>query len=483
MLKRISDPISALSRLVAKVGHSQDYTLRSKVNRSDELGKLALGIDTMLARIEQYRIEELERAANKLSESENRYNTLVENVPVGVLQLDEQGNCHFANRELWRMLRKPEGEYQQLQLGQLAGRSYQDAVAKMLANTLSGRPVAQIELCTDDGEEPLWLALDMNALHAADDHICGAVCTVLDITERKRHEAELRLAASVFEASKDAILITNAEGVILSVNHAFTEITQFDEADVLGQKPTMLGSSNTSHGFYRDMWLELLSCGYWSGELINRRKDGELYYAGLSISAVRNNLGQIVNFVGVSRDITDIKQESERIKYLAHYDGLTGLPNRTLFYDRAKIEMARARRDKTSFALMFIDLDKFKWVNDTLGHSVGDALLIEVANRLSSVIRENDTASRFGGDEFVLLITNVTQDKAEKIADSLLGHLAGPAVCLGQQVTITPSIGVSMWTPAVDDIDTLVKQADEAMYIAKRDGRNCIRYFDKALSA
>ncbi|MGR5237931.1 diguanylate cyclase domain-containing protein [Vibrio alfacsensis] len=478
MLKQIVDPIAALSNLVSKVGSSQDYSLRSHVQRSDELGDLANGLDTMLARIESYHQDEQRRAANKLSESENRYNTLVESVPVGVLQFDEYGDCNFANRMLWQVLRKPVGECQQLQLAQLASHAYQDAVGNMLVQTLTGQATEPLEFCMEEGENPIWLALDMNPLYTADSHINGAVGTILDITERKRHESELRLAASVFEASNDAILITNAEGIIVSTNQAFSKITQYTEAEALGQKPSLVASSNTPHGLYQDMWYELLNHGRWNGELINRRKDGELYYAWLSIAAVKNHVNQIINYVGISRDITDVKQENERIQYLAHYDGLTGLPNRTLFYDRAKIEIARACRDKTSFAVMFIDLDKFKRVNDTLGHAVGDALLIEVAKRLSSVTRANDTVSRFGGDEFVILITNVNSDKADHVANALLERLTGDAQCLGHQIAITPSIGVSVWSSEVNDIDTLVKQADDAMYRAKRDGRNCIRYFN-----
>ncbi|RJX68426.1 diguanylate cyclase [Vibrio sinensis] len=483
LLKHIADPIAALSQLVSNVGRSQNYSLRSKIQRSDELGKLATGLDTMLERIERYHLDEQLRAANKLSESESRYNTLVESVPVGVLQFDENGNCNFANRMLWQVIRRPIGEYQQLQLAQLACKSYQDAVTNMLTQTLNGQVMEPLEFCMQDGDSSIWLALDMNPLYTADDQINGAVGTILDITERKRHEIDLRLAASVFEASNDAIVITNAEGLIVSTNQAFSRITQYSELDALGKKPSILASSNTPHGLYQEMWLELKNHGRWNGELINRRKDGELYYAWLSIAAVKNQANEIINYVGISRDITDVKQENERIQYLAHYDGLTGLPNRTLFYDRANIEIARARRDTTSFALMFIDLDRFKWVNDTLGHSVGDALLIEVANRLSEVTRANDTVSRFGGDEFVLLITNVTSEKAYKVAVTLLEHLSGEAWCLGHSVTITPSIGISMWSSGIDDIDTLVKQADDAMYHAKRAGRNCIRYFQTELSA
>ncbi|MGL4476426.1 MAG: diguanylate cyclase domain-containing protein [Shewanella sp.] len=477
LLKLVTDPIDTLSALVNKVGKSQDYSLRSTIQRTDELGALARGLDTMLERIERYHHQEQVQAANKLSESESRYNTLVESVPVGVLQLNHQGQCDFANRMLWKILRSPTGKSEDLHLEQLASSKYQAALKQLMEQTLNGQSTEPLEFCLNGCDDNIWLAVEMNPLYSAEHQICGAVATVLDISERKQHEVELRLAASVFEASNDAILITNADGIILSSNQAFTRITEYQEADVLGKTPSFLSAGDTHSDFYGNMWRQLLQKGDWSGELVNRRKNGEPYYAWLSITAVRNYANIVTNYVGISRDITGFKQENDRIKYLAHYDGLTGLPNRTLFYDRARIEMARAERENTTFALMFIDLDKFKWVNDTLGHAVGDALLIEVAKRLTEIIRKSDTVARFGGDEFVLLISAVNNQQALALAQKLLRHVAGEAQCKGHNLSITPSIGLSMWTELTQDIDTLLKQADEAMYNAKREGRNCIHQY------
>ncbi|MCP9758034.1 diguanylate cyclase [Aquitalea sp. S1-19] len=483
LLVDIADPITQLSVLMAKVAADQDYSLRSSVVRADELGALAQGLDTMLSHIERYRSDELHRAEAKLSESENRYNTLVESVPVGVVQLERDGSLAFANRMFWHIAGQPPGLYAGESVLAFVHPDDRAALFALFRSVMSGQPVAELAFRLQGAGGTRWVALEFNALRGLDGRVQGAVGTLLDITERRHNETQLRLAASVFEASHEAIMITDADGRIVSTNRAFTRINEYAVDEVAGLTPAVLSAGSTLPEVYRDMWQKLAHEGAWSGELLNRRKSGATYTAWVSIAAVCDGNGQTSNYIGISRDITGIKEENDRIAYLAHYDGLTGLPNRTLFYDRARVELARAQRDGLGFAVVFIDLDRFKWVNDTLGHAVGDALLREVACRLEAGVRASDTVSRFGGDEFVLLLCAVQVEEAAAIADKLLAEVGGEAICGGHALYITPSIGLSLWSPQTPDLESLIREADEAMYLAKRGGRNKVCIYEHGVPA
>ena len=244
-----------------------------------------------------------------------------------------------------------------------------------------------------------------------------------DITDQKSAEEALKLSACVFTATDEGIMITDADGTIMDVNQAFTDISGYDKADVVGQKATILNSGKQTPGFYASMWRALKREGVWRGEVWNRTKDGEIYPVLLTISDVTDSDGNICNYVGLFSDISKIKEYEQELKQLAQYDGLTGLPNRSLLADRLKQAMARARRHDQTIAIAFIDLDGFKAVNDTHGHAAGDQLLIEISNRLKSLLREEDTLARIGGDEFVAVVTDLkTQDDClgtlERILDA-----------------------------------------------------------------
>lgn len=484
LLRDVIEPISRLSYLMKQVADSQDYSLRSHIQRGDELGDLARGFDGMLEHIEAYRADEVRRSESRLSESESRYNTLVESVPVGVLQLDSTGQFIFANRMFWLMLGQDSCRYDQLSELAFCHPEYRPALAILFQAALSGRCEAPLEMRVHDREgEEVWVAIEVTPLLHAGGTVSGVVGTVLDISQRRRDEARLRLAASVFEASHEAIIITDPEGLIISTNRAFNRITEYSADEVLGCKAALLSAGSTPPEVYAEMWQQLHQTGIWNGELLNRRKSGATYPAWVSIAAVYDAAGQTCNYISLSRDITGIKEENQRIQYLAHYDGLTGLPNRTLFYDRARVELARAQRDGLGFAVLFIDLDRFKWVNDTLGHAVGDALLREVARRLEAGVRASDTVSRFGGDEFVLLLSAMPAEEAAAIAAKLLAEVGGEAICGGHALYITPSIGLSLWSPQTSDLESLIREADEAMYQAKRSGRNKVCIYEHGVPA
>ncbi|NRF94443.1 EAL domain-containing protein [Paenibacillus frigoriresistens] len=295
----------------------------------------------------------------------------------------------------------------------------------------------------------------------------------MDITERKKSEKKLQLHARVFETASEGIMITDTKGTILSVNPAFSETTGFTEAEALGRTPRMLNSGVQDAEFYIQMWASIHEKGSWQGEVWNKRKNGEIYPEWLTINTVRNENGKISNYVGVFTDITERKLSEENLKYLAHYDVLTGLPNRFLFHDRLSHAIAQANRQGHWAALMFIDLDHFKLINDTLGHAVGDQLLQNASKRLESCVRTSDTVSRLGGDEFTVILPHIDEtEDALLVAQKILEELALPFLIAEQELFITASIGISIYPFNGADSETLIKQADSAMYRAKEQSNN-----------
>jgi len=295
---------------------------------------------------------------------------------------------------------------------------------------------------------------------------------------------EIQLAATVFDASSDAIFITDSDNLIISVNAAFCEITGYSAEDVIGQAPEILNSGRHDAGFYHAMWRDLLETGRWNGEVWNRRKNGEIFAELLTINAVKNYRGEISHYVSIFADITEHKQTEEHVRHLAHYDALTNLPNRTLFNDRLGQALINAQRDNGRAAVMFLDLDRFKNINDTLGHGIGDLLLQEVAVRLTGCVRQGDTVSRLGGDEFVVLLPELNDEKdARLVAQKLLNAAAFPMILEGHELHISASIGISYYPMDGVNTETLMKNADVAMYRAKEEGRNNYQFYHASMNA
>lgn len=290
------------------------------------------------------------------------------------------------------------------------------------------------------------------------------------------------LMGRVFENAAEGVMITDPNGVILSVNQAFSDFTGYSAAEVIGHTPALLRSGRQSEAFYRHMWLALQNEGQWEGEIWNRRKDGKNYLEWLTISAVRDDGGSVTHYVAVFSDITTEKENEERLYHLAHYDLLTDLPNRMLFYDRLRQGLLRARRNRRRVAIMFLDLDGFKQVNDALGHSAGDELLRQVARRLAGVLRASDTVARFGGDEFTLAIPDLgPTDDMGRVAQKIIETVAKPYYLGSNRVQITTSIGISLYPQHGDDPDSLITRADMAMYEIKKLGKNGYRFYEKPL--
>jgi diguanylate cyclase (GGDEF)-like protein/PAS domain S-box-containing protein len=312
----------------------------------------------------------------------------------------------------------------------------------------------------------------------------GIVGVMLDITERKRMEGRIHLAATVFDSTADGVTIADRDGNIITVNRAFTEITGYSEDEVRGKNPRVLQSGLQEETFYQRMWTTIQSDDRWSGEIWNRRKDGSIYPEKLTVSAIRDDRNEITNYVGVFSDITKLKSVQEALDFQAHHDPLTGLPNRLLLEDRLESALQRARREGHSLAVLFIDLDRFKNINDTLGHHVGDIVLCETASRFSAAVRESDTVARLGGDEFIIVIEHVVDPAAaSRVADKILEGLRRPIMISGQEFFIGASLGISLFPQDGSDPADLLKHADAAMYRAKERGRNTFEFFSSDITS
>lgn len=303
--------------------------------------------------------------------------------------------------------------------------------------------------------------------------------TVQDITPRKKAEEKIRLSSRIFNETHEGIIVTDVHGIISDVNPAFTTITGYSRDEIIGRNPRVLNSGRHPPEFYVDMWQSLTVNGHWQGEVWNRKKNGNLYAELLSLSKILDDSGNLLHYVGLFTDITQSKQQQEKLELMAHYDVLTKLPNRVLFADRYTQAVAHSKRTETMLALCFIDLDNFKPVNDTYGHDIGDRLLIEVAERIQLHIRQEDTVSRQGGDEFILLLGNVKSvTESAQLLERILHSIAQPYLIEKHAIEISASAGMTLYPLDDADIDTLIRHADQAMYQAKLAGRNGFQLFN-----
>jgi two-component system CheB/CheR fusion protein len=310
------------------------------------------------------------------------------------------------------------------------------------------------------------------------DQIIYGICTqATDITARKKAEQQLQLAARVFDRSSEGIVVTDADQRILTVNDAFTKVTGYTSQEVVGKKPRMFKSGRQGPEFYQAMWESIITQSWWQGEIWNRRKNGEIFPEWLTINAVHDADGNVINYIGLFSDISVVKESQQRVEFLATHDELTGLPNRALFLDRVHQMVARAQRQQINFSVLFIDLDNFKVVNDSLGHSAGDQLLKEIARRLGDCVRTVDSVARFGGDEFAMLIESATISEAELMAQRIGSELAKTICIAGEDLVASASIGICMYPEDGDTAEILLKNADAAMYQAKEAGKSMYRFF------
>ncbi len=426
-----------------------------------------------------------------LEQAELRYRHIFEHASEGIFQTTEDGRYLSANPALARLYAYPTPEELIADLADIGRRLYvkesRRQEFRLLMEVHGEVSNFESEVYRRDGSK-IWISENVHIVHDANGRFMCYEGTVQDITERKIAENELRIAATAFE-SHEGMVVTDAQGVILRVNRAFTESTGYTTEEAVGQTLRLLKSDRHNEEFYREMWQTIHRTGKWQGEVWDRRKNGEVYPMWLSISAVKDIDGAVTHYVGAHYDISDRKKAEEEINALAYFDQLTGLANRTLLADRMKQTMAASSRSDNHCALLFIDLDNFKTLNDTLGHDIGDMLLRQVAVRLTQHVREGDTVARLGGDEFVVLLAGLSaseKDAAtdiETIAEKILASF-NQTYHLGEAAHhSTASIGATLFKGDLVTIDDLMKQADLAMYKAKAAGRNAIRFFDPTLEA
>ena len=437
-------------------------------------------------------ITELRGLTARLQESENRFRGAMAVMAEGLAVLSQDGVCHFANRTAAAIFRYPEHGPQPLDTRQLPVQ-FLDDDRKTVPNPLESRRTLSA-LCTRrelrnrmvglrfrDGTVR-WLEISTSPLRTGEKPP-RMVATFSDVTERRQAEEKSRLAFEAIRHSGEGIVMTDADQRIISANPAFEAMTGYGAAEVIGKTSEFLFSNRQQEGFLDGARRSLESAGHWQGEVWSRRKNGELYPGWLGISAVREADGRARYYVHIFSDMTERKAAQRRIEFLAHHDPLTELPNRLLLRDRMAQAMARASRTRTRAALMFLDLDRFKKINDSLGHPVGDALLKAIAERLKGCVRESDTISRQGGDEFIIVLSDVRDSEAvARVADKI-HQIMGQPFEIGSHSLITSfSIGVAIFPDDGEDFDVLMQKADTAMYHAKEAGRNSHRFFTEQMN-
>lgn len=428
-------------------------------------------------------VRNLERANEARRENEARLRAMLDNLPSMAWLKNSEGRYLAVNRKFALACgREDPSEV----VGKtsveicpewMIARFYEDDQAIME----SGKQ-AFTELKVKDGGDDRWLEIYRNPILGAQGEVLGITGYVRDITARKKSEEQIRLAAKIFENSHDSIIITDTKGTIISVNRAFTQTTGYAAEEVIGRNPRILNSGQQGKEFYADMWRELLRSGNWNGEVWNRRKDGGSYAGRLSISALRDENGVVTHYVGATSDITEFKLAQDRVRHLAYYDQLTGLPNGILMRDRVQQLIASALRDRREFSLLIVDIDNFKNINDTLGHHVGDLVLQTLAGRLKGVARDVDTVARMGGDEFVLVVPENGVEGARQIARKIIGQVTNSIGVGLHKVSMTASVGIGVFPKDGRDVESIMKNAELALYQAKAGGKNDFAFFTEELN-
>ncbi|MGR9013312.1 MAG: EAL domain-containing protein [Gammaproteobacteria bacterium] len=426
---------------------------------------------------------ELRRSHAELEKSRDQYIDLYDFAPVGYLTLTHKGLIAKINLTAASMLGENRSNLLNRRFAALVAPQNGDNYYLFFADVMKHNKPCNIELMLIRYDGTL-LNVHLDCLSViSSDHDPMLRIVLIDISARKTAESNLRIAAIAFE-SQEGMMITDANGAILRVNNAFTNITGYTLEEVIGKNPRILQSMRHKSDFYAAMWTDININGSWSGEIWNRRKNGDCYPGRLTITAVKDTYDIVTNYVGTLTDITLSLAAADEIKYLAFYDPLTGLPNRRLLRDRLKLALTSSHRSGQKGALLFIDLDNFKTLNDCLGHDKGDLLLKQVAEYLEPIAREGDMVARMGGDEFVVMLESLSEHtleaaaQTEVIGNKILTTLNQPYLLAEHSYQCTCSIGAVLFNNSSQSIDELLKQADIAMYQAKAAGGNTLRFFD-----
>jgi diguanylate cyclase (GGDEF)-like protein/PAS domain S-box-containing protein len=479
ILRTIIRPLHALQTSIDHLRSSPDHTVQLPLDQPQELAQLGHSFQSLMGELQHSR-----KALNASLAELRLAGCAVAEMSEGVMVTNAERIIVSINPAFTRITGYTLGEAVGQAAGLLKSGRHNDRFYQAMWYHLNacGSWSGEIWNSTKDGRiYPEWLSISTS--HDAQGQVLNYIGVFSDITERKQVESDLRVAATAFEA-QEGMFITDAKGVILRVNLGFTEITGYTAEETIGKTPGLLRSGRHGEAFYIAMRERIEQTGAWQGEIWNRRKSGEIFPEWLTITVVRDGEHNVTHYVSTLTDITKRKAAENEIQHLAFYDPLTRLPNRRLLLDRLQHAMSSSARNDRAGALLFIDLDNFKTLNDTLGHDKGDLLLQGVAERLLSSVRDDDTVARLGGDEFVVMLENLSLQEEEagaqtkSIGEKILAALNQPYDLCGHDYHSTPSIGVTLFMGHENSIEELLKRADLAMYQSKAAGRNTLRFFD-----
>ncbi len=448
---------------------------------------IGIGIGIVLLSYNANLNREVDKRTGALAASEQKFRTFFELASVGVAQIDTRtGRFLQVNRKFCEITGYPEAEILQCTFRDITHPEDLELYAQQRSDLVAGllrEFTVEKRYVRKDGQV-VWVILSVSALWQEGEEASTSLAVIRDISIRKKIEEELVFAGKVFENSIEGIVVTDCEGVILQVNQAFTTITGYSAEEAIGQNPRILKSNRHADDFYQEMWRNLIDEGQWAGEIWNRRKNGEVYPEWLTINAVRNSLGKTTNYVSIFHDISELIRQQDALEHQAQHDALTGLPNRVLLNDRLQEALKRMDRNHKRLALLFLDVDNFKHINDGYGHTTGDILLVELAKRLKLQLRDGDTLARQGGDEFLVLLAEIDQvNDVSVIARRLLDSLNQPFVIDAVEYHLSTSVGITVAPNDGNTSEVLIKNADMAMYRAKSLGRNNFQYFTADLDS
>ncbi|KIF83457.1 hypothetical protein TSA66_02975 [Noviherbaspirillum autotrophicum] len=473
---RVVYPLRKLARRSRELAEG-NYHVRVGYRADDEMGQLADAFNYAAQRIGAL-IGKLELEHQSLSQAEAMFRGLAENSMVGVYVVQD-GHFRFVNAKMASMFGyERDAMLESVGVYDLVPEGDHNLVESNVRKRLRGDAQSvRYERRARRKDDSVFDVEVFGSVMRLD----GKPATIgmmLDITERKQAEATTRMATMVYQNTGEAMTITDANGLVIDINPAFTRITGYQREEVVGQRISILRSGRQDREFYEAMWRAISSTGYWQGEIWNRRKNGDVYAEWLTINTVYHPNGTVFRRIALFSDITHKKRTDDLVWRQANFDSLTGLPNRLMFRDRLEQEIRKSHRAALPMALIFIDLDRFKEVNDTLGHAVGDKLLQQAAQRLSRCVRESDTVARLGGDEFTIILGELNQpNNVERIVQDVLKSMAEPFV-LGDEIAyVSASLGITFYPDDATEIEDLLKNADQAMYAAKNLGRNRFHYF------
>jgi diguanylate cyclase (GGDEF)-like protein/PAS domain S-box-containing protein len=414
-----------------------------------------------------------------LAKTERFIRTVANAVPGMIAYWDTQMQCQFANNSYVEWFGRTPQQMMGLSMATVLGERLFQQNLPYIQGALAGTP-QEFERAIEkpDGTVGYGLANYIPDT-TPNGQVQGFFVLVTNITRLKEAEAAIRLSASVFKATTEGIMVTDTAAKIMSVNPAFTALTGYTSEEVVGQNARILKSGRHDAPFFGAMYQELRANGIWKGEVWSKRKDGSIYLERLSISAICDEAGEVSSYVGICADITEQWNQEQRVRHMALHDGLSGLPNRSLLMERIAQLIAMSARDKRHIAIMFLDLDGFKMVNDTWGHEMGDQVLKTASTRLMGLVRPSDTVARLGGDEFVILLDNPeSRDNVAKIASRVIAEINAPMNFDGKVAHVGTSIGIAFKAKEAASADDLLKNADAAMYEAKAAGKNTYRFSD-----